>query len=748
MANRTPRRIMHEQLSSSSAQENLSSHTVSSRNLEKRVEQLEQLLQEERQVRESLETRTQEHADGLHILMDVLQDSPAEQQDLSQQLQELAAQVEKRLLPLEGDVAALHQAVGAANLSGLDESVKAAMQAVEETLTTYCNGQCNVISNSMVEISEAVDAIREHVTEQEQQLAAVHGTQDTNHKLLENSLGIRFDKRLVVLENVMNSLEIRVKSELATIDNKVQTEVAKLAELERKLTDGMALKENHLIGLFDKGMATFDSQHVALVNRIETRVAQLQRELVSGGELAEVKDAIERMSQLQQRLESSNELADAKSKIDRLSGDTNRLLADNDTRIRELDTKIGETSETAKQAATKCDVISRTIRDLEKSLAAEKQRVDNEIAGLEKRCGVDGSELQELKVSTRQNLDRVEQQLAGQCQELRTEQAQLQAELLTKISTSADELRQDVGLLKTKIATETDRLDSEVHNLGSVVGGVEQRSADALAKAGLAKDQELHDLQTRVESKIRTSGQDLKARIDIELSKERSRIDHLEMLQRAVDDANRRAADRTAELEAQFSNRVAQAEAKAKAGDESILDGWRRFSGQLQAQISGLDRKVETVGQTVGATASAQMQRQAADFKAEINRLDAADRGVQAELYQTEKQVREKLADESAEHKAGLKRVRDRFESNLQAKEQTLTDRTDKAVANLRAGTQNHPNAHVDNGNYGSCLREDITDSTPAPWLTNMYCNILWIVFFRHRKSSGCAVGPAAESNC
>ena len=58
-----------------------------------------------------------------------------------------------------------------------------------------------------------------------------------------------------------------------------------------------------------------------------------------------------------------------------------------------------------------------------------------------------------------------------------------------------------------------------------------------------------------------------------------------------------------------------------------------------------------------------------------MNRLDAADRGVQAELYQADKQLREKLVDETAELKGGAKRLAERLEANLQAKERALTER-------------------------------------------------------------------------
>eukprot|EP01051_Picozoa_sp_SAG22_P032004 SAG22_NODE_13270_length_412_cov_0.798722_2_plen_60_part_01 len=58
-------------------------------------------------------------------------------------------------------------------------------------------------------------------------------------------------------------------------------------------------------------------------------------------------------------------------------------------------------------------------------------------------------------------------------------------------------------------------------------------------------------------------------------------------------DSVRWASEAAAGLEVAIAARCAEAEAKAKAADEVILDGWRRFSSQLQGQMQGLDRKLE-----------------------------------------------------------------------------------------------------------------------------------------------------------
>ena len=64
---------------------------------------------------------------------------------------------------------------------------------------------------------------------------------DAKHESLEHTLGIRFDSRLMVVEDVVSSVESRINTELTGFEEKLDIEFARLEKLEgsmaKKISD-------------------------------------------------------------------------------------------------------------------------------------------------------------------------------------------------------------------------------------------------------------------------------------------------------------------------------------------------------------------------------------------------------------------------------------------------------------------------------------------------------------------------------
>ena len=234
-----------------------------------RLEQLEAMFAEERQARVALEdvvltqhaAKLEDHGDGLHVLMDMLEGTTSIEA-VEAQVQELRRDCEEAQQAQIEDMAALRQELAAevAALAGgaeLEERLAGTVANVEEQLEAKAarlaadaaRASATTVQTELDERVKALDQrLEAHVVELQTKISdgstdAAQRLQilDAKHESLEHTLGIRFDSRLMVVEDVVSSVESRINTELTGFEEKLDIEFARLEKLEgsmaKKISD-------------------------------------------------------------------------------------------------------------------------------------------------------------------------------------------------------------------------------------------------------------------------------------------------------------------------------------------------------------------------------------------------------------------------------------------------------------------------------------------------------------------------------
>lgn len=280
-----------------------------------RLEQLEVMYGEERTARMALQSQVEEHAakledhgDGMHVLMDMLEGTQSIEQ-VAAGLEELRGACEEAQ---EAQIADMHtlrdelagELAALAQNADLEQRLEA---TVASALEEHAAGLARTAAASAGNRSEADErveglakAMEAHVEALESKVreASVDAAQrlqimDAKHESLEHTLGIRFDSRLMVVEDVVSSVESRINSELTGFEEKLELEFSRLENLESTMAKKISDGSSQLVRLLDKSMATLDSQHNSLAEVTSTRFSQLQRQFDNGGAVDELRSRIE-----------------------------------------------------------------------------------------------------------------------------------------------------------------------------------------------------------------------------------------------------------------------------------------------------------------------------------------------------------------------------------------------------------------------------------------------------------------------
>jgi vacuolar-type H+-ATPase subunit I/STV1 len=213
--------------------------------LARRLEELERGYEEERNARLALEKQVEaqaqqltDHADGLHVLMDMMEGAPQAGQ-LESMMAELQRSVQEAQEAQVQDLLVLRGEMGESGGQPLAEAVRALERSVQEVRGAPSDlRSLQDVEGRMQSLSAAIEA---RAAEASTQMAAreSEATQrlqiiDAKHEALEHTIGVRFDSRLLIVEEVVNSVEARVNAELAEFEQRLGSEVLRHLQAGRR----------------------------------------------------------------------------------------------------------------------------------------------------------------------------------------------------------------------------------------------------------------------------------------------------------------------------------------------------------------------------------------------------------------------------------------------------------------------------------------------------------------------------------
>lgn len=649
------------------------------------LEQIESMLAEEREARLELQNHIEQvvlpklddHGDGLHALMDMLEGIPTTQiveaavDELRQACEEALDAQAAETVKLRNDVATeLGTLVKSTDFEQrLDTTVSAKLRTQAEQQAGTSADLAERVKDLDARMEEHAVALEGKISEASERSAQQLQILDAKHESLEQTLGIRFDSRLIRVEEVVSSVESRVNSELSGFEEKLELEFARLETLEGSMSKKVSDSSAQLLRVLDKSMTTLDSQMHSQAEVTTSRFDQMQRQYDIGGAMNELRD---RIAQSEKKTET--------------------LVEPLAARTRALEHKSAGLESLLQEKGGRWDSSQAKVQQIELELERYRKRTDDGMVTLRNRQDQAGKETRDLrsviessKVELRrdmelrpkaEDMEKVREAIEEVKENARDTQKRLQDDIRDRAAKCGVDLQTAQRDLSSSLVRCETTLESKISTQMDAISRLEKRqdgvgvATTAAIKAELQAFEEVNT--ARIEKVVGVAEDNLETSV----SKIRGRVERLELLHHDTAEGNRRVEDRCSTLETAISQRVSEAEAKARSSDAMILEAVGRYSEQATTQMNALERKVESTTETLKAQLAASTDRLREDLSTQVERLDAADSTARSELMGAKDDLQMQIVREAGD-------IKEMSRAELKRQDEKITTAIDELTASM-----------------------------------------------------------------
>lgn len=649
------------------------------------LEQIESMLAEEREARLELQNHIEQvvlpklddHGDGLHALMDMLEGIPTTQiveaavDELRQACEEALDAQAAETVKLRNDVATeLGTLVKSTDFEHrLDTTVSAKLRTQAEQQAGTSADLAERVKDLDARMEEHAVALEGKISEASERSAQRLQILDAKHESLEQTLGIRFDSRLIRVEEVVSSVESRVNSELSGFEEKLELEFARLETLEGSMSKKVSDSSAQLLRVLDKSMTTLDSQMHSQAEVTTSRFDQMQRQYDIGGAMNELRD---RIAQSEKKTET--------------------LVEPLAARTRALEHKSAGLESLLQEKGGRWDSSQAKVQQIELELERYRKRTDDGMVTLRNRQDQAGKETRDLrsviessKVELRrdmelrpkaEDMEKVREAIEEVKENARDTQKRLQDDIRDRAAKCGVDLQTAQRDLSSSLVRCETTLESKISTQMDAISRLEKRqdgvgvATTAAIKAELQAFEEVNT--ARIEKVVGVAEDNLETSV----SKIRGRVERLELLHHDTAEGNRRVEDRCSTLETAISQRVSEAEAKARSSDAMILEAVGRYSEQATTQMNALERKVESTTETLKAQLAASTDRLREDLSTQVERLDAADSTARSELMGAKDDLQMQIVREAGD-------IKEMSKAELKRQDEKITTAIDELTASM-----------------------------------------------------------------
>ena len=649
------------------------------------LEQIESMLVEEREARLELQNHIEQvvlpklddHGDGLHALMDMLEGIPTTQiveaavDELRQACEEALDAQAAETVKLRNDVATeLGTLVKSTDFEQrLDTTVSAKLRTQAEQQAGTSADLAERVKDLDARMEEHAVALEGKISEASERSAQQLQILDAKHESLEQTLGIRFDSRLIRVEEVVSSVESRVNSELSGFEEKLELEFARLETLEGSMSKKVSDSSAQLLRVLDKSMTTLDSQMHSQAEVTTSRFDQMQRQYDIGGAMNELRD---RIAQSEKKTET--------------------LVEPLAARTRALEHKSAGLESLLQEKGGRWDSSQAKVQQIELELERYRKRTDDGMVTLRNRQDQAGKETRDLrsviessKVELRrdmelrpkaEDMEKVREAIEEVKENARDTQKRLQDDIRDRAAKCGVDLQTAQRDLSSSLVRCETTVESKISTQMDAISRLEKRqdgvgvATTAAIKAELQAFEEVNT--ARIEKVVGVAEDNLETSV----SKIRGRVERLELLHHDTAEGNRRVEDRCSTLETAISQRVSEAEAKARSSDAMILEAVGRYSEQATTQMNALERKVESTTETLKAQLAASTDRLREDLSTQVERLDAADSTARSELMGAKDDLQMQIVREAGD-------IKEMSKAELKRQDEKITTAIDELTASM-----------------------------------------------------------------
>jgi hypothetical protein len=661
-----------------------------------RVEQLEAMFVEEREARLQLQgqleqtvmVKLDDHGDGLHALMDMLEGIPtvevveASVDELRRACEEaLEAQTED-LSTLRDELAVeIGALVKSADLEQrLEETVGVALRTQGEQQARTSAELADRLRDLEVNMDAQAVALEAKVREGSEDAAQRLQIMDAKHESLEQTLGIRFDSRLIRVEEVVSSVESRINSELAGFEEKLDLEFARLETLEGSMAKKVSDSSTQLLRVLDKSMTTLDSQMHSQAEVTTSRFDQMQRTLDIGGTMNELRDRIAHAEKAAETLVEP--LAARTLALERKTQGLDSTLQEKGGRWDSSQTKVQQVELELERFRKRTDDGMGTLRNRQDQSGKEGREIRSliETSKMELRRDLELCPKAEEMVSVRESIEEVKENA-------RDMQKRLQDDIRDRAAKCGVDLQTaQRDLSSTLVRCET-TLESKISTQEDAITRLEKRQEEATVATTAAIKAELQAFDGTTTAKIEKVVAVAEGNMEATLGGIRGRVERLELLHHDTAEGHRRVEDRCSTLESAMNQRVSEAESKARTSDAMILEGIGRFSEQTSNQLNALEDKVETATTDLKEQVKASTDRLRDNLKDEVMRLDTADSEARTHLMDAQGDLQMQIMREASDikemSKAEVKRQDEKISKDINELLEKLTYSTETLRAEV-----------------------------------------------------------------
>eukprot|EP01044_Picomonas_judraskeda_P006547 COSAG03_NODE_658_length_6401_cov_2.475881_5_plen_888_part_01 len=551
----------------------------------------------------------------------------------------------------------------------LDTTVSAKLRTQAEQQAGTSADLAERVKDLDARMEEHAVALEGKISEASERSAQQLQILDAKHESLEQTLGIRFDSRLIRVEEVVSSVESRVNSELSGFEEKLELEFARLETLEGSMSKKVSDSSAQLLRVLDKSMTTLDSQMHSQAEVTTSRFDQMQRQYDIGGAMNELRD---RIAQSEKKTET--------------------LVEPLAARTRALEHKSAGLESLLQEKGGRWDSSQAKVQQIELELERYRKRTDDGMVTLRNRQDQAGKETRDLrsviessKVELRrdmelrpkaEDMEKVREAIEEVKENARDTQKRLQDDIRDRAAKCGVDLQTAQRDLSSSLVRCETTVESKISTQMDAISRLEKRqdgvgvATTAAIKAELQAFEEVNT--ARIEKVVGVAEDNLETSV----SKIRGRVERLELLHHDTAEGNRRVEDRCSTLETAISQRVSEAEAKARSSDAMILEAVGRYSEQATTQMNALERKVESTTETLKAQLAASTDRLREDLSTQVERLDAADSTARSELMGAKDDLQMQIVREAGD-------IKEMSKAELKRQDEKITTAIDELTASM-----------------------------------------------------------------
>jgi chromosome segregation ATPase len=618
--------------------------------LARRLEELERGYEEERNARLALEKQVEaqaqqltDHADGLHVLMDMMEGAPQAGQ-LESMMAELQRSVQEAQEAQVQDLLVLRGEMGESGGQPLAEAVRALERSVQEVRGAPSDlRSLQDVEGRMQSLSAAIEA---RAAEASTQMAAreSEATQrlqiiDAKHEALEHTIGVRFDSRLLIVEEVVNSVEARVNAELAEFEQRLGSEVERVDGIRSATSKQVAESTASLQKMLDRAMSEVQDGQNQLALRVDDKFAHFTHKFTLGGALDELRTRTEHcaaeLKQLTEKHEAGLEASGRRAAL------ASEAQADATLKHAALEAKLDS-------AAANLERYREAVDD---RLRKEGQRM----VALEKDTSASKSALLKSMVELRKDLEggyarqvEIERIDAGAETAERAARASMQRledlvrERLEMCESSAQASARDVA---TRLSSEITSMEARLKQQDEASRQLERKAAEQIARVGPMMEAETRKAKEALGVRVKAEVETASIVLGSSIAQITGRVDSLELLQRGVDEMRQRVEGQCRALEQSLGARMQEAEHNYQARVGVVLGEIATAQDHTAGGLKALEGRVEKSVQS--------LQGQLSDSEARsIEALGAASRRLEKEAAQAQERLARELEKEAASLRA------------------------------------------------------------------------------------------------